>query len=175
VPQSPTNLARGHSGDLWITSESNNEKGAWRWPAAGNLLHIAGQSADNNLGDDVNMLVKSELAGKDVTYAVDDSAGNTWYATYAHGVLVQKADNSWVTFSTTEAGTRALADNQIRHIRFTTADWYLLEQRPDPGCDAGQRWKLVGADQSRTPSRQQSAEYGACLHALQRRLQCAGE
>lgn len=28
VPQSPTNLARGHSGDLWITSESNNEKGA---------------------------------------------------------------------------------------------------------------------------------------------------
>ena len=63
VPQSPTNLARGHSGDLWITSESNNEKGAWRWPAAGNLLHIAGQSADNNLGDDVNMLVKSELAG----------------------------------------------------------------------------------------------------------------
>jgi len=117
VPQSPTNLSRGHSGDLWITSESDNEKGAWRWPAAGNLRHIAGQSSDNNLGDDVNMLVKSELAGKDVTYAVDDSAGNTWYATYGHGVLVQKADNSWVRFSTTEAGTRALADNQIRRIR----------------------------------------------------------
>lgn len=120
VPQSPTNLARGHSGNLWITSESDNEKGAWRWPAAGNLLHIAGQSADNNLGVDVNMLVKPELAGKDVTYAVDDSAGNTWYATYAHGVLVQKADNSWVTFSTTEAGSHTLADNQISRIRFTT-------------------------------------------------------
>jgi hypothetical protein len=118
VPQSPTNLSRGQSGDLWITSESNNEKGAWRWPAAGNLLHIAGQSADNNLGEDVNMLVKPELAGKDVTYVVDDSDGNTWYATYAHGVLVQKADNSWVTFNTTETGVRNLADNHIWRIRF---------------------------------------------------------
>jgi hypothetical protein len=118
VPQSPTNLSRGHSGDLWITSESGNEKGAWRWPAAGNLLHITGQSTDNNLGEDVNMLVKPELAGKDVTYVRDDAAGNTWYATYGHGVLVQKADNSWVTFSTTETGARTLADNHIWRIRF---------------------------------------------------------
>lgn len=120
VPQSPENLSRGHSGDLWITSGSENEKGAWRWPAAGTLLHIAGQSTDNNLGEDVNMLVKPELAGKDVTYVLDDAAGNTWYATYAHGVLVQKADNSWVTFSTAETGTRTLADNHIWRIRFTT-------------------------------------------------------
>ena len=35
VPQSPERLSRGHSGDLWITSSSQNEKGAWRWPAAG--------------------------------------------------------------------------------------------------------------------------------------------
>lgn len=118
VPQSPTNLSRGHSGDLWITSESDNEKGAWRWPATGNLLHIAGAANDNNLGADVNVQVKPELAGKDVTYVVDDSAGNTWYATYAHGVLVQKADNTWVTFSTTETGTRTLTDNHIWRIRF---------------------------------------------------------
>ncbi len=118
VPQSPAQLSRGQSGDLWITSDSINEKGAWRWPAAGNLLHIAGQSADNNLGEDVNMLVKPELAGKDVTFVLDDAAGNTWYATYGHGVLVQKADNTWVTFSTTEASPHALADNHIWRIRF---------------------------------------------------------
>lgn len=118
VPQSPENLSRGHSGDLWITSSSDNEKGAWRWPAAGNLQHIAGQSADNNLGQDVNMLVKPELAGKDVAYVLDDAEGNTWYATLGHGVLVQKADSTWVAFSTAQPAPRTLADDQIRRIRF---------------------------------------------------------
>ncbi len=120
VPQSPERLSRGHSGDLWITSSSQNEKGAWRWPAAGSLLHIAGSSTDNNLGQDVNMLVKPELAGKDVTYVLDDASGNTWYATQGHGVLVQKADNSWVTFSTSQTGSRTLADNHIWRIRFAS-------------------------------------------------------
>lgn len=41
----------------------------------------------------------------------------TWYSIRTNGVLVQKADNSRVTFGTAEVGTRALADNQIRRIR----------------------------------------------------------
>lgn len=120
VPQSPENLAVGHSGDLWIPSSSPNENGVWRWPASGDLLHITGDSRENNLGQSVNMLVKAELAEKDVIFAVDDALGNTWYGTREHGVLVQKADNSWVRFSTAEASPRTLAHNEIRRIRFAS-------------------------------------------------------
>lgn len=118
VPQSPINLTRGASGDLWMASSSNNELGAWRWPDGGQLLHITGDLRENDLGRSANMTEKAQLAGKDVNFAADDAAGNTWYATENGGVLVQKADNSWVVFNTTQPTERQLASNQMRRIRF---------------------------------------------------------
>lgn len=117
IPQSPANLVKGASGDLWMASESPNEKGAWRWPDGGQLLQITGDSRENDLGRSVNMTEKPELAGQDVNYAIDDAAGNTWYALQSGGVKVQKADNTWVVFDTSQPSSRQLADNMILRIR----------------------------------------------------------
>jgi hypothetical protein len=118
VPQSPMALAVGASGDLWMTSESPNELGAWRWPDGGQLLHITGDSRENDLGRSSNLTEKPELAGKDITFAIDDSAGNVWYALQNGGVKVQKQDGTWVTFDTTQPEVRQLADNMMSRIRF---------------------------------------------------------
>lgn len=117
VPQSPSTLAKGASGALWIASESPNEKGVWRWPLTGDLVHVTGDARENDLGRSSLMEVKPPLAGLDVNFAVDDAAGNTWYATENGGVRVQKADQSWVAFSTTEPAPRQLANNVIRRLR----------------------------------------------------------
>lgn len=117
IPQSPVNIIKGASGDLWLTSESPNEKGAWRWPDGGQLLQITGDVRENDLGRSVNMEEKPELAGFDVTYAVDDAAGNTWYALQNGGVKVQKQDSTWVVFDTSQPTARQLADNMMSRVR----------------------------------------------------------
>jgi ligand-binding sensor domain-containing protein len=119
VPQRPDVITADAGGDLWIGSSSGNEKGIWRWPAGGELLHLTGSASENDFGRSSNLLEKPELAGQAIASATRDALGQVWYALEEGGVRVEKTDGSWVAFDTSQPAPRQLLHDRIQRIRFT--------------------------------------------------------
>jgi hypothetical protein len=66
--------------------------------AYGIFQYITDTARNNNLGANIDMVVKPQLDAP-VLYAVKDGSGNKWYSLKDKGVLCEKTDGAWVTFN----------------------------------------------------------------------------
>ncbi|MDA3895793.1 MAG: hypothetical protein PF482_06575 [Desulfobacteraceae bacterium] len=119
VPYQPENIALDGQGGLWINAIDGTEyePGVWYMSPdvpEGAFQYITDTARNNNLGSNINMVIKPQLDAS-VVYAVKDGSGNKWYSLKDKGVICEKTDDTWVTFN--QQNTDDKVQDYVHRIR----------------------------------------------------------
>ncbi|WP_028316154.1 dockerin type I domain-containing protein [Desulfatibacillum aliphaticivorans] len=102
VPYYPEDITVDSTGGVWVTASngSEDEPGVWNLPSGETRFQYLTDSRANNwLTGVFNNVVEKPNLNEEINYAVQDDDGNVWYALNNRSVLVQKADDSWLTIN----------------------------------------------------------------------------
>lgn len=102
VPYSPAGVTVDATGAVWVTAANGSEydPGVWRLPPGETRFQYLTNSLANNwLSGEYNHTVEKPDLVADVNYAIQDDAGNAWYALNNRNVVCEKTDGTWLTFA----------------------------------------------------------------------------
>lgn len=116
LPFRPAEINLDRQGQLWMTAVEEYDPGVWCLnPDTVEVTYLSNDAKNNYLGSAINFKQKTQLQS-DVVYAVKDSRDNIWYALKGKGVLCEKADGQWLSFTKANTDQRLPSDD-IQRIR----------------------------------------------------------
>ncbi|MDD2422309.1 MAG: hypothetical protein PHU78_09275, partial [Heliobacteriaceae bacterium] len=119
VPYYPLDLNRDSQGLLWLTATDEYACGVWRLnPVTGKVSYITNSAKNNYVGAaNLDVIVKPQLQAQ-VADVLRTPGGDTWYTLKDQGVLCEKANGEWLSY--TRANTGQLPSDDVQSLRLLT-------------------------------------------------------
>ena len=102
VPYYPSGITVDVTGAVWVMAANGSEydPGVWRLPdGETRFQYLTNSQANNWLSGTYSHTVEKPNLVADVNYAIQDKAGNVWYALTNRTVLCEKTNGAWLTFA----------------------------------------------------------------------------